>query len=197
MGDHFTYQWTGPEVAAGTENLFIAEATTYGDYTFTITNTNTGCVNDGLVSVFADTLVSLIQEIVPVGASDDFEITCNPNDIVISAQLILDGSDYDIIWSGPCIDASIDTNPVFNCAGTSTVMYTNNQNGCMASQTVEVTENTTPIQMDAYDVIRGSENPSPKSVDSQFSVEEKVKYIACSMKRILIWIILLNSQCLH
>lgn len=143
MGDHFTYQWTGPEVAAGTENLFIAEATTYGDYTFTITNTNTGCTNDGLVSVFADTLVSLIQEIVPVGASDDFEITCNPNDIVISAQLILDGSDYDIIWSGPCIDASTDTNPVFNCAGTSTVMYTNNQNGCMASQTVEVTENTT------------------------------------------------------
>ena len=65
-------------------------------------------------------------------------------------------------------------------------------------QSIEVTENTTPIQMDAYDVIRGSENPSPKSVDSQFSVEDKVIYIACSMTRIeLIWIILLNSQCLH
>ena len=44
-------------------------------------------------------------------------------------------------------------------------------------QSIEVTDSTTPIQMDAYDVIRGSENPSPKSVDSQFSVEDKVIYI--------------------
>ena len=43
-------------------------------------------------------------------------------------------------------------------------------------QSIGVIENTTPIQMDAYDVIRGSENPSPKSVDSQFSEEDKVIY---------------------
>ena len=50
-------------------------------------------------------------------------------------------------------------------------------------------ETTATSQTDAYDVIRGSENPSPKSFDSQYSEEDKVlkcwiltAYIVISIK---------------
>ena len=52
---------------------------------------------------------------------------------------------------------------------------------CEQIQSLDEAENTTPSQTDAYDIIRGSENPSPKSFDSQFSVEDKVIYIEFSM----------------
>ena len=47
---------------------------------------------------------------------------------------------------------------------------------CAQISSIDHAENTSTTQTDAYDVIRGSENPSPKSCDSQFSVEDKVIY---------------------
>ena len=44
------------------------------------------------------------------------------------------------------------------------------------AQAKEDKDSATCLQTDAYDVIRGSENPSPKSFDSQYSVEDKVSY---------------------
>ena len=41
-------------------------------------------------------------------------------------------------------------------------------------QAKEDREAMTCLHTDAYDAIRGSENPSPKSFDSQCSVEDKV-----------------------
>ena len=47
---------------------------------------------------------------------------------------------------------------------------------CSQIPSIHQAENANTTQTDAYDVIRGSENPSPKSCDSQFSVEDKVIY---------------------
>ena len=41
-------------------------------------------------------------------------------------------------------------------------------------QAKEDTETTTSAQNDTYDSLRGSENTSPKSCDSQSSIEDKV-----------------------
>ena len=42
------------------------------------------------------------------------------------------------------------------------------------TETKEDTEAAACSNSDVYDIIRGSENPSPKSFDSQYSVEDKV-----------------------
>ena len=44
------------------------------------------------------------------------------------------------------------------------------------AQAKEDKDSATCLQTDAYDVIRGSENPSPKSFDSQYSLEDKVSF---------------------
>ena len=138
---HYTFDWSGPAVDPGSENLPEPTVNLYGEYTVLVTNLNTGCFENEVINVGADTLVSSVSSLTVIDGNLNSELTCD--DPLLTLELDLDDNgDFSIIWAGPGIDATNELQPVISAPGTVFAIFENNANGCIDTLSQTTTENT-------------------------------------------------------
>lgn len=138
---HYTFDWTGPAVDLGSENLPEPNVNLYGEYTVLVTNINTGCTENELINVGADTLVSSVSSLTIIDGNFNSELTCD--DPLLTLELDLDDNgDFSIIWAGPGLNIDNELQPEIDAPGTVFVFFENNANGCIDTLTHTTTENT-------------------------------------------------------
>lgn len=136
--DPVTYSWSGPGIS-GANNTAITTASLAGTYSVTITNTATTCQSLFNITVPSNTVAPVVT------TNSSNTITCSTSSITVSATPT--GTNYAYNWSGSGIVSGGTTqNPVVNTGGTYTVFVTDNNNGCVGTNTLNVISNTvTPI----------------------------------------------------
>lgn len=137
-----TIAWEGPEDF--TSLLPEPKVGDAGIFTLSVTDTLTGCVSKTFAEVALDTLKPLIHFVL----TD--QITCLHPLAQIGVQVDTNfaGSFY---WTGPDDFESVDQNPQVTAAGEYVVFVTKGSNGCVASDTTEVTSDLAPPVVDAGD----------------------------------------------
>ena len=138
---HYTFDWSGPAVEAGSEDLPEPTVNLYGEYTVLVTNVNTGCTENEIINVGADTLVSSVSSLSILDGNLNSEITCD--DPVLTLELDLDDNgDFSILWAGPGLNIDNELQPEIDAPGTVFVFIENNVNGCIDTLSYTTTENT-------------------------------------------------------
>jgi protocatechuate 3,4-dioxygenase beta subunit len=124
-----TYLWSG----GGTNRTKIV--TTAGTYTVTVTNNSNGCTS------LATTTVSENKS-VPNASADNIggPLTCIDNSVTIRA--FPNVTTYTYAWSGPSGYTATSRENNVSIAGTYRVTVTDTQNGCTASSSTNVTQDT-------------------------------------------------------
>lgn len=127
-----SYQWSGAGFSGGT-NSQNAVANAAGIYTLLATSLTNGCTKTATTS--------LTQNVTPPAptASNSSTLTCSTTTAMLSGT---GGGTY--TWSGPGITAGAATaNPIINAPGCYTLIVTSAVNGCTATASSCITQNTT------------------------------------------------------
>jgi gliding motility-associated-like protein len=135
IGPDFTYLWT-----TGDGNIVNGETTLAplvdqtGTYTLTVLNNSTGCENDVSITVGIDTIPPLAD------AGPPAQLDCGDPTVVLDGSLSSSGPPgFTYQWSGPGIIGNNTNSSVsVNAPGTYTIQVTNAENGCIATDEVEV-----------------------------------------------------------
>ena len=137
IGNEFSYQWTTPD------GNILSDQTTLnpvvdsaGIYFLTVSNTNNSCEAIDSVMVLLDTLPPVAD------AGLDTMLTCTFLEVRLGDNAFV-GNDYSYQWTTDIGNFQTPNNldtVVVNVAGTYTLTITNLNNGCMASDEVEVTQ---------------------------------------------------------
>jgi len=127
------YSWTGPNNF--TSNLQNPTVNVAGQYTVVVTNPANGCTSSASANVVADTN--------PPTASSSAgpTITCTSPNSQVFGNSTTPGVSYS--WAGPNSFTSSLQNPGVNVGGVYTVSVTGT-NGCVASSSTALTQNTVP-----------------------------------------------------
>ena len=134
-GPGINYLWSGPGILPGQQTSPTPTVNAPGLYTLTVSNTNNGCTKTDVVTVN--------QNLTPpiADAGQDQILTCaSTNGVTISASASSTGPGFTLLWSGPGIDMTNETqvSPTVTVPGTYSVVITSNANGCTASDDVIV-----------------------------------------------------------
>lgn len=131
-----TYSWVGPNsFTSGDQN---PDVTVPGSYTLTVAAPN-GCSIDETIEVMDDTMA-------PDIATSGGTIDCNNAMIALSGNSNTVGVTY--AWTGPNTFTSSEPSPTINEVGTYTLIITA-PNGCTATETAEVLDDTTDPDISA------------------------------------------------
>ncbi|MCB0642243.1 MAG: gliding motility-associated C-terminal domain-containing protein, partial [Phaeodactylibacter sp.] len=140
----YTYMWTGPAVDAGETSLFPLVSGA-GTYYIEVTNSANGCTALDSVLVESDEDLPTVA----IQALNGTELNCAINTIQLDTVGTSQGAQYNYLWSGPfCINVS--SLEVF-CAGEFVLEVINTTNGCSATDTIVITENTATVVATADD----------------------------------------------
>lgn len=142
VGVEFTYQWTA--ISGGQtpspNNVFPATATVAGTYKLTVFDSSNGCMAMDTVVVTANQTDPQLPSIIPD------VITCIAESVVLDASATTPSANITVTWTGtngaPTPADQLVT--MANVAGDYTLTVVNNANGCEASATYTVSENTMP-----------------------------------------------------
>ena len=139
-GNNFTYTWTDPNGNI-ISNDVIAQATTEGIFTLTVTDANNGCTEIDQVTVTASNDFPTAA----VAASNN--IDCANSTVLLTGMGSSSGTTYNYEWLNSAgVSLGTDLTVEVNAAGTYTLVVTNTNNGCSASNEIAVLENIdTPI----------------------------------------------------
>ena len=137
MGPGIGYQWATPAghfVSASNLKMPVVDGA--GEYTLVVTDLENGCRDTSSVVIAVDTLAPIAE------AGAGFVINCLTLDGSLSSSGSSFGSLYESSWAGPCIE-TLPTDPdiTVSCAGTYYFLVENQENGCMATDSVLVTGN--------------------------------------------------------
>eukprot|EP00903_Cladosiphon_okamuranus_P000252 g252.t1 len=148
-GGTFSTQWcpldeSGDVISAacaiGQTDTLISQA---GQYEFTVVNTQTGCSNSFVVSVSMDTIPPLID----AGMTDTLK--CNANSLMLDATV---PANTTITWTGPgeatILDGDTST-PTIDAIGWYFLEVTDNNNGCISIDSVQIVEDENSPTLDA------------------------------------------------
>ncbi|MGI9159381.1 MAG: hypothetical protein ACR2K1_06485, partial [Saprospiraceae bacterium] len=144
-GGPSSYDWSGPGINAGNQNLETPTVDLPGVYVFTVTRLLNGCQRTDTVVV--DTTLTT-----PVAsAGTDSTLTCAVVQIALNGAGSDQGTNFTALWSGPGILPSNQNqyNPTVNLAGTYTILVTNQSNGCTATDQVLLGQNIALPSADA------------------------------------------------
>lgn len=137
-GNGFEIAWldeNGATIAG--ENQPILTTTTAGNYTLQITNSANGCVETAMA------IVEDISDIPDIAASVSNEINCVNLSAFLSGEGSATGSNIVYQWqNSQGIWESDNLNYATNAGGTYSLIVTNLDNNCVATQAVVVDENT-------------------------------------------------------
>jgi hypothetical protein len=145
-----SYLWTTNDGSfSGPVNQITATATSIGTYTLTVTDTEANCTATEDIEVTTNVSAPTAD------AGPDAELAC------ATLEAILDGSgsstnpeaDLSYSWSGPNGYSATTEDITVTEVGTYTLTVTDNDNGCTAMSSAEVTEDTIPPVLDNPDTI--------------------------------------------
>jgi hypothetical protein len=138
-GPNFSYLWTttnGNIVSGGTTTMPVVDAA--GIYTIRVTNSDNGCTATSNVTVNANTAAPTAE------AGPNMALNCNNSSVVLNGSNSSQGGNFSYQWSGPGIVSGGNTaNPTVDTAGTYTIIVTNNNTGCTATDNTAVSQ--TPV----------------------------------------------------
>jgi len=139
-GSGFQASWTtvGGHFVSG-QNTLTPTVDSAGTYILTVTNTLNGCITQ-------DTVV-VSRNVAPpnVNPGSPATLTCQTTVLSIGQQPPLPGPNFEPIWTtqgGNFTSATNVWNPTVNQPGTYTLTVLNNQNGCTATASVTIAQNT-------------------------------------------------------
>ena len=135
-GDDIIYSWTTNDgtIISGADSL-AATVGTAAVYYLNVVNTETGCTATDSVTVASNEVLPNIEITAPNA------VTCTDETQTISAMVSATGTDILYEWTGPGLTAGQDSAmPTVNAGGTYTLTATDQTNGCVATETVTVTE---------------------------------------------------------
>lgn len=138
-----TYQWVGPGINAGNQNVADPSVAMPGTYTVTITNPGNGCTNTATVSILSDTALPTAN------AGADLTINCTQPTTSLQGS----GSPANVVylWTGPSITPANQNQPTpaVSQPGTYILTITNPANGCFQKDTTIVQASFTPPTVNA------------------------------------------------
>jgi gliding motility-associated-like protein len=136
-GPEFSYSWITSEGSIiGADDGPSVLVDSAGVYVFFVTNTLNGCESTGFSTIVADTLAPFSS------AGPDRELTCGSDQVLLNGTNSADGSFISYLWEGPCIESDPTVDSLFaGCEGIYTLTVSNTQNGCAATDEVEITLN--------------------------------------------------------
>lgn len=142
-GSNPSYSWTGPNNFTST--LQNPVVNTPGDYSLLVTSGQNGCTSSASTTV--------VQNIAPPTASavTPVSLTCVSATVQLDGTASSQGPSFTALWTtadGNIISGATTLTPVVDEPGTYKLMVTNNNNGCMSTSTVTVTQNP-PVSANA------------------------------------------------
>ncbi len=170
-GPGITYNWNGPGINPGNQDDQSPTGLSQpGTYNLTVTNTNNGCSSIAVVIVQIDTLGPVAD------AGNTLTLNCfNSATDTLDASGSSLGSNFTLLWAGNGINAGNQNqvNPVIsNVSGTYTLIVTDIDNTCTATDQVTAVLDLAPPTADAGSdniidcvvtttVVGGSSSPGP------------------------------------
>ena len=129
------YQWVGPGITSGNDNLPNPVVDVAGNYTVVVTNPVNSCTSTSAAAVIADNLP-------PTTTTTGGTITCNEPTVLV--DVVSNAPNAQFTWNGPGVLPGQETfqNPEVNAAGIYGVTVTNPTNGCTRADSAAVTLNT-------------------------------------------------------
>jgi len=127
-----SFEWTGPNHFSA--STAIAATTQGGNYTLKVTNADNGCVT------IVPTMV--LQNIIPpagVSATNSGPLTCDISEVTLTGNSSSPNVVYQ--WDGPDGYLSFSAQDIAGEAGDYVLTVTNDDNGCIATQTTTVAYN--------------------------------------------------------
>ena len=142
-GPDIEYQWTTPNgnIVSGAMTL-LATVDAPGDYTLTASDLSNGCTASSTVTVDSDTMPPTAD------AGPDMALNCNNTFVVLDGSGSSAGANITYLWStadGNIVSGETTTMPTVDAVGTYVTWVTDTNNGCLATDTVLVTQ--TPALM--------------------------------------------------
>ena len=138
VGNEFTYLWTT------TNGLIISNDTTLnpmvgasGTYTLTITNQDNGCTTTDDVFISENTTPPNVD----AGLKD--ELSCTQTQLSLNGSGNAPSNDISFLWTTPngnILSGDDSPTPLVNAAGTYWLSITDNENGCVDSASVIITQ---------------------------------------------------------
>ncbi|WP_040248693.1 proprotein convertase P-domain-containing protein, partial [Psychroserpens mesophilus] len=138
-----TYSWSGPNSFSSNDQNPVASDE--GIYTLTVTETQTGCTATATASVTSDTTAPTAN------AGANTELTCTTLEVTLDGSGSSTNPDADLsyLWSGPNGFSAATEDITVSEAGTYTLTVTDNDNGCSAMSSADVTEDSEKPSADA------------------------------------------------
>ncbi len=131
-GSNIVYTWSDANGAALGSNL-MTSATKPGLYNFKVFNKNNNCEKKQQITVTQD----IVNPDADAGSNGT--ISCDKGFIILDAQKSSLGAKYTYLWSGGLIESGENTiNPKVTAQAVYTLLVTNTENGCVASDTVSI-----------------------------------------------------------
>lgn len=142
-GPNFSYTWAanpGNIVSGGnTLNPVVNQA---GTYILTVQNTTNGCTTTATSTVTANNTPPMA-----VAGADD-TLTCAITNTILDGSGSSSGGSFTYLWTasggGTILGGATSATPIVGAAGTYTLVVTNTQNGCTATDVAVVGANLTP-----------------------------------------------------
>jgi gliding motility-associated-like protein len=154
-GDGFGYLWSGNGIIASNENVQNPQVSEPGIYMLTVTDSVNGCAATDTMQVILD------GDLPTAEAGENAFLTCDNNTVILSSSGSDMGSEISYEWFSP-FNTSLGTDSLQSVdqPGTYTLLVINSNNGCSATDTVEVINNVVIPQ------ITFSETPTLTCIDS-------------------------------
>uniref|UniRef100_UPI0010A5D691 Calx-beta domain-containing protein n=1 Tax=Cognatitamlana onchidii TaxID=2562860 RepID=UPI0010A5D691 len=132
-----SYAWTGGTIDSGA-NTATPTISAAGVYTLTVTDADNGCVATDTVTITEDILAPTAD------AGTTAELTCAVTTLVLDGTGSSGQGALSYAWTGGTIDSGANTaTPTISAAGVYTLTVTDADNGCVATDTVTITEDIT------------------------------------------------------
>ncbi|MBK8564298.1 MAG: gliding motility-associated C-terminal domain-containing protein [Saprospiraceae bacterium] len=142
QGAGFAYQWTTANgQIQGSTSTLTPTVTAPGTYLLTVTNTASNCSTISSVTVLLD------NQLPTVNPGPAAQLTCATTQLQLNGNGSSSGSSFSYLWTttnGSSITGATTLNPTITEPGLYTLSITNSLNGCAATNSVNITENTTP-----------------------------------------------------
>lgn len=138
-GDNFVYQWQGISTGAsivGSVNEATAVVDSMGAYRLIVIDLLNACRDTAFVNVGIDQVAPLVD----VGTA--FELNCQQTEGILDGSASLTTDFYTAQWTGPCVSPLAEAGTALaSCAGEYRLSITNQENGCVAEESLIISAN--------------------------------------------------------
>ncbi len=146
-GTNYTYQWTttdGNIVSGGTSLTPIVDAA--GSYILSVTDTSSLCESLDTVSVTSNLTLPNVE------AGPSQELNCTATEVTLAGSTTNTGPDYTYLWStanGNIVSGENTLTPLVDASGLYILSITDQINGCIGTDSVDVTVDANTPNADA------------------------------------------------